>query len=343
MWKKYCTKKTSRKRPLSINIHIAIGTAHPGGDDNDVFGMMIDYYNGDYLRDNQMRSLANTSVEDRYDGNIKSIRWKTKGQNAEESAYVYDYHSDTRWLKMAKFGHVSDNNFSYLSSNPFLVDNITYDKNGNLLSLNRNQQSGQAMDRLTYHYKAGLNQLDHVTDGAGTQNLGDIGTQSVGNYSYNSIGQLEENQSEGVTYKYNTAGLTTLVEKDGKLRVGFSYDDKGQRVKKQSYNASGVLLSTTYYVRDASGTPMAIYTKTGNATKLSEVPVYGIQRLGVWNKEGNATKYELTDHLGNVRAVISEEKPTSLLAKTDYYPFGMAMPSRTLAGWLPLRLSRARG
>ena len=122
------------------------------------------------------------------------------------------------------------------------------------------------------------------------------------------------------------------MEKDGKLRVGFSYDDKGQRVKKQSYNASGVLLSTTYYVRDASGTPMAIYTKTGNATKLSEVPVYGIQRLGVWNKEGNATKYELTDHLGNVRAVISEEKPTSLLAKTDYYPFGMAMPSRTLAG-----------
>lgn len=40
--------------------------------------------------------------------------------------------------------------------------------------------------------------------------------------------------------------------------------------------------------------------------------------------------YQLTDHLGNVRAVIAKQgtNAVALVGATDYYPFGMAMPNR---------------
>ncbi len=43
-------------------------------------------------------------------------------------------------------------------------------------------------------------------------------------------------------------------------------------------------------------------------------------------KQNNSTAYQLTDHLGNVRAVVSKEGKID--SSTDYYPFGMAMPNR---------------
>ena len=45
--------------------------------------------------------------------------------------------------------------------------------------------------------------------------------------------------------------------------------------------------------------------------------------------------YELTDHLGNVRAVIKREKDANnraqIIKASDYYPFGMEMPGRKYA------------
>ncbi len=43
-------------------------------------------------------------------------------------------------------------------------------------------------------------------------------------------------------------------------------------------------------------------------------------------KQNNSTAYQLTDHLGNVRAVVSKEGKID--SSTDYYPFGMPMPNR---------------
>ena len=42
--------------------------------------------------------------------------------------------------------------------------------------------------------------------------------------------------------------------------------------------------------------------------------------------------YELTNHLGNVLAVVSDERQSAIAAEVlsvnDYYPFGMTMPGR---------------
>ncbi|WP_417800652.1 polymorphic toxin type 43 domain-containing protein [Tenacibaculum sp.] len=218
------------------------------------------------------------------------------------------------------------------------VNNITYDANGNILSLNRNKNTeggDNGMDALTYEYKGvKSNKLDRVIDAKGNVGVQDIGTQNAGNYVYNSIGQLIENKAEKVTYEYNASGLVTKVLYNDKVRVAFVYDDKGQRLQKISYNSTGTPTKTTNYVRNAAGSVLAIY----EGTTLKELPIYGANRLGVYNKETSTSVYQLTDHLGNVRAVIAKQGSNAVaISRTDYYPFGMPMPNRQIINGEPYR------
>ena len=83
-------------------------------------------------------------------------------------------------------------------------------------------------------------------------------------------------------------------------------------------------------MRDASGQALAIYD--GTNTTSTEYPIYGASRLGI-NKLGGDS-YELTDHLGNVRVVVEDDNTAggNLIGRTDYYPFGMAMPYLNMLG-----------
>ncbi len=106
---------------------------------------------------------------------------------------------------------------------------------------------------------------------------------------------------------------------------------------------------------------MAIYTKPSDSStaRLTEAPIYGSSRIGVARlgslyssstshtaptlgtvlpRITGARSYELTDHLGNVRATISDiavkhgtEWDAELVTRTDYYPFGMIMDGRNEA------------
>ena len=128
-------------------------------------------------------------------------------------------------------------------------------------------------------------------------------------------------------------------------KLAFYYNDRGHRVKKQAYTGAGGY-TTTYYIRDVAGNPMAIYEAYQpdgrgmyQPPTPKEYPVYGNSRLGVYfkdtsSKSGGHYVYQLADHLGNVRAVVmkSGNNSLSLTNKTDYYPFGMPMPNRNVEG-----------
>ncbi len=107
---------------------------------------------------------------------------------------------------------------------------------------------------------------------------------------------------------------------------------------------------TTYYVRDPQGNVLAVYEhKHGDSDNgtftLAEQHLYGASRLGMKKRDlalnatnanesiPAATHYELTNHLGNVMAVISDKasdtnEPT-VVSLSDYYPFGMTEPGRS--------------
>lgn len=96
----------------------------------------------------------------------------------------------------------------------------------------------------------------------------------------------------------------------------------------------------TRYVSDASGNVMGIY----NDTTVMELPIYGSSRAGVYRGEvleGDQTlgrrSYELSNHLGNVSSVITDNIGMTegdstwayVTSTSDYYPFGLDMQERS--------------
>ena len=154
--------------------------------------------------------------------------------------------------------------------------------------------------------------------------------------------------------------IQQIIKTNGTI-IKYSYDPSGNRISKILTStipaASG---DSTYYVRDAGGNVMSVYNKK-NAFNLvqKELPIYGSSRLGVYNVAVDVQNcpyvvpsaitiftrgskfFELSNHLGNVLATITDKKVqhttdgTSLdyytaevSSATDYYPFGMQMPGR---------------
>ncbi|MCH2196977.1 RHS repeat-associated core domain-containing protein [Kordia sp.] len=194
-------------------------SSDPGNDGNngfvaDVFGMQIDYYNGDYLRTGTPTPVAATGINatDQFNGNIKAAQWNTQGNSV--GGYAYNYNKN-QWLTGADFQG---------SNTDYDVSNLTYDANGNIQTLKRNGYTDgtgtNSMDNFTYHYKAGTNQLVAVEDQGDNTDVNrydDLKNQYIGsseadaNYVYNSIGQLVVNKQDKISYEYNAAGLVTKI------------------------------------------------------------------------------------------------------------------------------------
>ncbi len=246
------------------------------------------------------------------------------------------------------------------------LSEYAYDPNGNILSLQR-WSSGTLMDDLSYDYSSGgapWNRLQSVTETVSTPPLTediDLGTH---NYSYDAIGNLTVDPDQTIQWdaygKVRRIVTTTFPAK----QIEFFYDAQGNRVKKR-YSGAAPETQNTYYVRAADGKVLASYNASEVSTHNEEVRVaewiiYGRQRLGMATADGlvingneplpasdycsrriGDKRYELTDHLGNIRAVISDIKEPLSVINTDlfpfvpevlsfnnYYPFGMLQPGR---------------
>ncbi len=242
-----------------------------------------------------------------------------------------------------------------------------YDGNGNIKAIDRRDETASLIDDLGYDYSTNTNKLTRIDDTVGAAIAGDLGDQAADNYAYDATGNLTKDVIEGI----NTGGIVwTPYNKIRSIiqagdtptnRVEYLYDASGNRVlKRYYYNTSATLNKTTWYVRDASGNVLGIYEKpvAGSAT-LVQTPIYGSSRVAVARPDSlystsasHATTfydqvhdrtlghkdYELADHLGNVRTTVTDVliKHSSVYdaevsTYTDYYPFGMQMPTRTFA------------
>ncbi|CAM1340655.1 RHS repeat-associated core domain-containing protein [Tenacibaculum amylolyticum] len=367
---------------------------NPNG--TDLFGMTLDYYTNDYLRNSNFTQYSDGT--DQYNGNIKSMTWNTDaGGNKGTLQYRYTYDKNN-WLTSALFNgmgnqqhnapenvtlntginttqqitattsiifqpgfHVTAANSRTFSAKivesstnmlygagDYDVTNLEYDANGNIKKLFRNKNTERingddtnSMDQLRYEYYANKpNQLKRVDDAVISDTHANdikdqVGNAQGNNYIYNEIGQLTENIDEHVGYEYNASGLVTAVRYNGNKKVEFIYNDKNFRTRKITYQSDGQTpQKITDYILDTSGSALAIYEDGVQ----KELPIYGANRLGVYNKTTNTSVYQLTDHLGNVRVVIAKQGSNAIaLQATDYYPFGMPMPNRQIINGEPYR------
>lgn len=346
----------------SPNLGASSGFTDPGTDSPssnsfavDVFGMTIDYFSGDYTRTG-VNTASGVAQNESYAGNIKSTRWNTVGLPSPTSGnhWMYSYQYNKKgFIKDATFGQFNPSTVAFAAnSNDYKVNNFAYDNNGNILSLTRNAynnppNSSYYMDELVYSYKPNTNQLVHVANNAYNSTAWpssvpvaaqafDVGDDNTWEYEYDAIGQLLNNHKDEHYFKYNVSGLVTHVYKDvarTELIAKYDYDDKGYRYKKTLYDNNGTtVIAKTYYIHDASGNVQYIYNEdvVTPANSSSEYPIYGASRLGVYYS-GLATIYELSDHLGNVRATINRNKLGNnavVEQYADYYPFGEKLPGR---------------
>lgn len=290
--------------------------------ENDLFSEKINYY--DFLND-----LNNNQQQ--YNGNICSIKWINK-QMSNWGAYGFYYDKLNR-IKQSEYGeYTTAGVFQGVESDKYDENNITYDLNGNIITLNRrgNTLPGiGAIDQLDYTYDG--NQLKKVHDAISPiYERGDF-SDRVDNpteYYYDWNGNMYKDDNKGITdITYNYLNLPEKITFNASNYIQYSYDASGSKVQKKVYKA-GILNLTEYYAGATT------YTIPGSTTFSPATHLnYIIAENGRLVKSGSSFKYEffLKDHLGNTRVVFTdansngmiENNTSEILQYADYYPFGL--------------------
>jgi len=336
----------------------------------DVMSFTLGYYNNDYkpidiaanapafvlAYQSPTNGTAGATGKQLFNGNISNTTVALSMiNNGFTSGYSYSYDQLNRLKAM---------NQHSLAASPSIWDNtsvtdafkeqVIYDANGNILSYNRNGANTtgmpKTMDNLAYRYLPNSNKLDHVDDPVTTSNYSvDIDDQDTLNYF----------KIDWTVY----GKIKSITKTTANSNINYYYDASGNRVVKDVMGSTGLV--RTFYIRDAQGNTMGVYRSEGGKYYWDEQHLYGSSRTGIWNwssalparppvaDASNPTvtdslllgsrSYELSNHLGNVLAVISDKKigvantttPTlvdyykaEVLRQNDYYPFGMQMPGR---------------
>jgi RHS repeat-associated protein len=318
-----------------------------------------------------------------FNGNISSQsvyqkKFESSSPGGPLIFYNYKYDQLNRLVSQDAFNGFNrgNNNWNGLASmGEWLKERIAYDANGNILKYLRNSLGGSThqMDSLNYHYYAGTNQLRRITDNvpanANTGYVPDIENQLDNNYRYDSIGNLISDNAEGITnIKWNVYGKIQEISRTATTalpatNIKYTYDALGNRISQVVTHSNGMKYYT-WYVRDAQGNALSTYAAEGTVgygqLRLFQQDryIYGSSRLGSYSYQQlvdgvppntidtfmrGYRQYELTNHLGNVLAVVSDKRigvPFSgdlidhyepeIVSATDYYPFGM--PSRLALG-----------
>lgn len=322
----------------------------------DVFAYALGYYQNDYkpittsittpdtrdqLWTRHQQQMGNTGL---YNGNISWMvtdlakigelaNDRTKGMQG----MLYKYDQLNRIMQGRSLtNYNATTGFDAHGVNPSAYDeNYTYDPNGNILTLSRRDELASVKDDFNYQYYANTNKLREVKPGP-----------SEGTYEYDAIGNLILDRDEDVEISWTPYGKVREVSnEDEEMVTTFRYDGSGNRIEKKVVKQEDgeEIVSLIRYIRDASGNVMAIYKDQ----VLQEQPIYGSSRLGMYKGGITAGQqvlgkkgYELSNHLGNVMAVISDKVEidgdnvqATEISVNDYYPFGLNMAGR---GWQSL-------
>ena len=254
------------------------------------------------------------------------IEWFTQIQNTYVNGYGFKYDGLNR-LKAGRFFSRFDASAVVEPMPTYYADGIvsgigsekeiTYDKNGNILTLNRyGHHSGGTVlfDQLSYQYDG--NRLMRVIDANPNSFLsGEFCNTAAPNLqnSYDANGNLTFDVDRNMLLFYNDDNLPTNISfSNWAMTNGYRVD--GVKMSKSMYNAEGrTVLQEEYF---------------GNLVLNFGKPVRILHADGVIELNASLQPtfyYYLKDHLGNIRAVVSPTATNSVHIDqtSEYYPFGM--------------------
>ncbi|MBY0068212.1 DUF6443 domain-containing protein [Empedobacter falsenii] len=277
----------------------------------DLFAYKINYNTKDQTK-------ASHNTQELFNGNISQTFW-TSQDNPLLRSYDYNYDGLNR-LTGASYSNLSkDLAGSY-------DEKLTYDTNGNILTLERNGRLEQStpipIDKLTYNYENGdkSNRLINVTD-AISGNVGFYDGNKTGNdYTYDDNGNLKKDLNKGVDITYNHLNLPILVKK-GVGSIEYAYDATGiklRKIVKAQEGVSNVITTTVTEYLDGfqykDGVLQFFPTTEGYVNTITDGTI------------SYNYVYNLADHLGNVRVSYAWDEVNNTLKTVNedhYYPFGL--------------------
>ena len=243
-----------------------------------------------------------------YNGNISSMTWRS-GDETALRGYQFTYDSLNR-LTLAKYGENPAMDRYYDIFNERVT---AYDKNGNILGLQRYGQVGAGdnygmIDNLTYTLNG--NQLTRVDDAVGTAEYNGgfefrDAVQQADEYAYDANGNLTKDLNRNISeIQYNFLNLPSMVTFTDGSTIEYVYAADGTKLR-TVHNIGGTTTTTDYCgnVVYENGTQKYLLTEEGYVT-LSDKKYY----------------YYLKDHQGNNRVVVDGNGTVEEV--NHYYPFG---------------------
>lgn len=308
-----------RGQLLSINNSTLTNDGVKNNDSNDLFGMEIMY-------DQVDNSLSNTRY---FSGRVSAVRWMSRDGNGNltnERSYKYSYDILNRFTSATYADRPSGG--SWGNTGGFDESGITYDENGNLLTLQRNSStvggsSPVQIDNLTYTYDEtnNPNRLLTVTDGTGSNYTG-AGfrnyTGSSNQYSYDGNGNLNQDNYKGITLDYNLLNKinkVTITTATGRY-IKYTYDASGKILRKDQYDNNAIIKTTDYIdgFEYENGSLTFFPTPEGRVRNVS----------GTLKNE-----YIIADQQGNARISFEDNGSGTAVIRQEnsYYAFGLVMPN----------------
>jgi hypothetical protein len=281
------------------------------GNNNNYFGFDLGY---DKTNNNLIGSQSYNQAQ--YNGNIAGMVWKGRG-DSEKRRYDFTYDAANRLLN-ADFNQYANNSFTKEAAVDFSVkmgDGINpgsaYDANGNIKNMQQwglKLNSSPQIDNLSYQYQNKSNKLEKVTDANAVDNkLGDFKDGSNGDnvdYGYDGNGNMNFDHNKNIPdINYNHLNLPLVIQVTNKGSIEYRYDAYGNKKLKKVVDrtTSTEKITNTLYLDGLVYQNDTLQLISQEEGRIRFKPAVDGQVASL------QYDYFIKDHLGNVRAVLTEE------------------------------------
>ena len=227
-----------------------------------------------------------------WNGNISEWEWQ-QGTNAA-LMYGFTYDGINRLTETSQ-KQKSGTSWSLLTGN-YLEKGLTYDRNGNIKTLQRTA-NGSIIAGMAYTYIG--NQLTSLSRNG-----------TIGTYQFDKNGNMINDSRKNLSLSYNVLNLLSEAKAGNMTKAKYSYLAEGTKLQVRDAGSNGFdYLGSLAYRKSSAGLQL-------ESANFGE----GVIRANVSNSVGSEVNYFLTDHLGSVRVIVDGNGVVK--ERNDYYPFG---------------------